>query len=65
MSNGIADKTVGAAKQVVAEIIGDGKLREEGKAQAQKKPPTDEQGAQAGQTTADPLNPFKTMNDLT
>jgi hypothetical protein len=63
VSNSIAEKTVGAAKQVVAEIIGDGKLREEGKAQARNKPSTE--GAQAGQTTADPLNPFKTMNDLT
>ena len=63
MSNGLTDKTVGAAKQVVAEIIGDGKLREEGKAQAQKKPSSDEQ--EIGQTAVDPLNPFKTMNDLT
>jgi hypothetical protein len=65
VSNRLADRTVGAAKQVVAEIIGDGKLREEGKAQADKKPSADEQAAHIEPADGDPLNPFKTLNDLT
>jgi uncharacterized protein YjbJ (UPF0337 family) len=35
-SKGIADKAAGAAKEAVAEIIGDAKLQEEGKIQQGK-----------------------------
>jgi len=50
----LKDKVVGKAKEVVAEIIGDGKLREEAKEQQDK----------AKQETNE-LNPFEDLNRLT
>ena len=51
------DKIAGKSKQAVAEIIGDGKLREEGKAQQRKAEANTDQ-----QSNADPLDP---LNKLT
>ena len=54
---GTTDKIAGKGKEAVAEIIGDGKLSEEGKAQQRKaETNTDEQ------SNADPLDP---LNKLT
>ena len=54
---GTTDKIAGKSKQAVAEIIGDGKLREEGKAQQRKAEANTDQ-----QSNADPLDP---LNKLT
>jgi len=51
------DKIAGKSKQAVAEIIGDGKLSEEGKAQQRKAEANTDQ-----QSNADPLDP---LNKLT
>ena len=54
---GTADKIAGKTKEAVAEIIGDGKLREEGKAQQRKaKPETIEPGEP---------NPLRPLDRLT
>jgi uncharacterized protein YjbJ (UPF0337 family) len=50
----LKDKAVGKAKQIIAEIIGDGKLRDEGKEQENK----------AKQQPSE-LNPFGDLNRLT
>ena len=50
---GTTDKIAGKGKQAVAEIIGDGKLSEEGKAQQRK---ADVQADQPGE--ASPLKPL-------
>ena len=49
---GTTDKIAGKGKQAVAEIIGDGKLSEEGKAQQRKAEEADEPGE------ASPLKPL-------
>ena len=53
------DKIAGKSKQAVAEIIGDGKLREEGKAQQRK---AEAEANTDQQSNADPLDP---LNKLT
>ncbi len=55
---GTGDRIAGKTKQAVAEIVGDGKLREEGKAQQRKA----EAEAETDQGDANPLNP---LNKLT
>ena len=54
---GTTDKIAGKTKEAVAEIIGDGKLREEGKAQQRK----------ADAETDEPVdaNPLRPLNKLT
>ena len=53
------DKIAGKSKQAVAEIIGDGKLREEGKAQQRK---AEAEANTDQQSNVDPLDP---LNKLT
>ena len=53
------DKIAGKSKQAVAEIIGDGKLSEEGKAQQRK---AEAEANTDQQSNADPLDP---LNKLT
>lgn len=53
----VADKVAGKTKQVIAEVTGDGKLNEEGKAQQRK-----------GETSKDQpseINPLGNLNQLT
>ena len=51
------DKIAGKTKEAVAEIIGDGKLREEGKAQQRK--------AEVERDQPDGANPLDPLNKLT
>jgi uncharacterized protein YjbJ (UPF0337 family) len=53
----IPDRIAGKSKEAVAEIIGDGKLREEGKAQQRK--------ADAEKDEPVDANPLKPLNKLT
>ena len=50
----LKDKAVGKAKQIIAEIIGDGKLRDEGKEQENR-----------AKQQPNELNPFGDLNRLT
>jgi len=50
----LKDKVVGKTKQLVAELIGDGRLREEGKEQEDK-----------AKQEPNELNPFGDLNRLT
>jgi len=54
---GTTDRIAGKSKEAVAEIIGDGKLREEGKAQQRK--------AEAEESEPDEANPLDPLNKLT
>jgi uncharacterized protein YjbJ (UPF0337 family) len=54
---GAADRIAGKTKEAAAEIIGDGKLREEGKAQQRK--------AEAEADKPDDANPLDPLNKLT
>jgi uncharacterized protein YjbJ (UPF0337 family) len=54
---GTTGKIAGKAKEAVAEIIGDGKLREEGKAQQRK--------AEAEANEPDEANPLEPLDKLT
>ena len=53
----ITDRIAGKSKEAVAEIIGDGKLREEGKAQQRR--------ADAEKDEAVDADPLKPLNKLT
>jgi uncharacterized protein YjbJ (UPF0337 family) len=55
---GVADKVAGKTRQVVAEVTGDGKLREEGKAQERA-------GEASAKDEVGPLNPLGNPNQLT
>jgi uncharacterized protein YjbJ (UPF0337 family) len=55
---GVADKVAGKTKQVVAEVTGDGKLREEGKAQERS-------GEASDKDEPGSLNPLGNLNQLT
>jgi uncharacterized protein YjbJ (UPF0337 family) len=50
----VKDKVVGKAKELIAEIIGDGKLRQEGKEQQDK-----------AKQEPNEINPFDNLNRLT
>jgi uncharacterized protein YjbJ (UPF0337 family) len=54
---GTGDRIAGKTKEAVAEIIGDGKLREEGKAQQRK--------AETGADQQGDANPLDPLNKLT
>jgi uncharacterized protein YjbJ (UPF0337 family) len=54
---GTTDRIAGKTKEAVAEIIGDGKLREEGKAQRRK--------ADVEANRPDEANPVEPLNKLT
>jgi uncharacterized protein YjbJ (UPF0337 family) len=54
---GTTDRIAGKSKEAVAEIIGDGKLREEGKAQQRK--------AEAEESEPDEADPLEPLNKLT
>jgi len=56
-AKGKADEAVGTAKEIVAEIIGDAKLQDEGKSQKRK-------GAAEKNETAD-LKPLGNLDKLT
>jgi uncharacterized protein YjbJ (UPF0337 family) len=56
-TKGVADKVAGKTKQVIAEVVGDGKLREEGKAQ--------ERRGDALKEEPSALNPLGNLNQLT
>jgi uncharacterized protein YjbJ (UPF0337 family) len=51
------DKLAGKTKEFVAEIVGDGKLQEEGKHQ--------ERAGEARKDEPSDLNPFRDLNNLT
>ena len=53
---GTGDKIAGKTKEAVAEIIGDGKLREEGKTQQRKAEVEAETDQQDDANPLDPLN---------
>ena len=55
---GLTDKVAGQTKQVIAEVTGDGKLREEGKTQERA-------GESSTKEEAGPLNPLGHPNQLT
>jgi uncharacterized protein YjbJ (UPF0337 family) len=54
---GTADKAIGKTKEAVAEIIGDGALREEGKQQQRK----GEAAKDDAKSDADPLGPLNRL----
>jgi uncharacterized protein YjbJ (UPF0337 family) len=59
---GTTDKAIGKVKEAVAEIIGDGKLREEGKREQRT---ADQEKNQSNSEETGSLNPLGNLNRLT
>jgi uncharacterized protein YjbJ (UPF0337 family) len=59
---GTADKAIGKVKEAVAELIGDGKLREEGKREQRT---GDQEKTQNSSEESGSLNPLGNLNRLT
>jgi uncharacterized protein YjbJ (UPF0337 family) len=59
---GTTDKAIGKVKEAIAEIIGDGKLREEGKREQRT---GDQEKSQNSSDESGSLNPLGNLNRLT